>query len=79
MRYITDYVKDTFGIDIAYYVSVRPMYDAQAVMLEIKPADRIVELDGIPYIRLNSETVKMSGLLRKSLERKRNSDRKMQP
>lgn len=78
VRYITDYVKDTFGIDVAYYVSVRPMYDAQAVMLEIKPADRIVELDGIPYIRLNSETVKMSGLLRKSLERKRNSDRKMQ-
>lgn len=60
IRYIQDEAKKVFGLDILTYITISSLYDGKVVALQVKPCDyKIVTLDGVAYIRINSETRKM--------------------
>lgn len=77
IRYITDYIRRTFSLDVAAAISVRPMYDDKAIAVVIPPYEYgVVCVDGVAYIRVNSETVRMTDAMRRNLAGKRILHRK---
>ena len=72
IRYITDEAKKYFDISILTHVQISSMYDDQVVALVVRPYEySVVELDGVAYVRLNSESVVMSDTLKRQLLAKR--------
>lgn len=71
VRYITDTVKKYFGQEIALLVNIRQICEGQALALEIKPADRLVEIEGDAYIRVNNETNRMKEAAKQNLRTSR--------
>lgn len=72
IRYITDRARDYFDLDVRIHFHIEPAYDNKVVAIRVDPYEHgVVEFDGIPYIRNNSESVKMSQTLRRQIEAKR--------
>ena len=77
VRYITDYMRKIFSLNIVSLISVRPMYGGRVVAISVPPYEYdIVRVDGSAYIRINSESVKMTDFSTRShLSRKLMTDR----
>jgi len=77
VRYITDEAKKCFGLNIMTYIQIVPMFDDTVVAIQVKPCDyKLVELDGVAYVRVNTETRPMDDETRISiLSHKRNHNR----
>ncbi len=72
IRYITDRAKQYFELDERINFIINPAYDGRVVVIKVEPYEHgVVEFEGIPYIRTNSESVKMSQSLRRQIEAKR--------
>ncbi len=72
IRYITDRAREYFDLDVRINFHIEPAYDNKVVAIRVDPYEHgVVELEGIPYIRNNSESVKMSQTLRRQIEAKR--------
>lgn len=72
IRYITDRARDYFDLDVRIHFHIEPAYDNKVISIQVDPYEHgVVEFEGIPYIRNNSESVKMSQTLRRQLEAKR--------
>ena len=68
VRYITDEAKKYFDLGILTHVDITQMYDGKVVALNVTPYEySVVELEGVAYVRLNSESVVMSDTLRQQL------------
>ena len=60
------------GLDVRIHFHIEPAYDNKVAAIRVDPYEHgVVELEGIPYIRNNSESVKMSQTLRRQIEAKR--------
>lgn len=72
VRYITDRAKEYFDLDVRLHFRIEPAYDGKVVIIMVEPYRYgVVEFEGIPYIRNNSESVKMSQTLRRQIESRR--------
>jgi hypothetical protein len=72
VRYITDRAREYFDLDVRLHFHVEPAYDNRVVAIRVDPYEHgVVELEGVPYIRNNSESVKMSQTVRRQIEAKR--------
>ena len=68
MRCITDVAKKHFDISAMTNIRITPMYDDQVVAITVQPFEYdIVKIDGNAYIRINSETIRMSESMRRQL------------
>lgn len=77
LRYITDEAKDCFGLNMMTYVQITAMLDDKVVAIQVKPCDyKLVELEGVAYVRVNAETRRMDEETRASvIARKHNRNR----
>lgn len=72
MRYITDRAKLWYDLDVRIHFQMEPLFDGRVLAIHVDPYQHgVVEFDGIPYIRNNSESVKMSQTLRRQIESRR--------
>ena len=72
IRYITDRAKEWFDLDVRINFKIESIYDGKVVAINVEPYQYgVVEFDGTPYIRNNSESVKMNQTLRKQIESRR--------
>ena len=72
IRYITDRAKNWFDLDVRIHFKMEPLYDGRVIAIHVEPYQHgVVAFDGVPYIRNNSESVKMSQTLRRQIEAKR--------
>ena len=72
VRYITDRARQWFDLDVRIHFKIEPLFDGRVVAIHVEPYQHgVVEFDGVPYIRNNSESVKMSQTLRRQIEAKR--------
>lgn len=72
IRYITDRAREYFDLDVRIHFHIEPAYDNKVVAIRVDPYEHgVVEFEGIPYIRNNSESVKMSQTLRRQIETRR--------
>ena len=77
MRCITDEAKKYFDISAMTNIRITPMYDGQVVAITVQPFEYdIVKIDGDAYIRINSETIRMSESMRRQLMTHRISSKK---
>ena len=77
MRCITDEAKRHFDISAMTNIRITPMYDGQVVAITVQPFEYdIVKIDGDAYIRINSETIRMSESMRRQLMTHRISSKK---
>ena len=68
VRYITDEAKKYFDISMMTNIRITPMYDGQVVAITVAPFEYdIVKVDGEAFIRINSETIRMSESMRRQL------------
>ena len=68
VRYITDEAKKYFDISMMTNIRINPMYDGQVIAITIAPFEYdIVKVDGEAFIRINSETIRMSESMRRQL------------
>lgn len=80
VRYITDRAKIYFDLDVRIHFHIEPAYDDKVIAIRVDPYEHgVVEFEGVPYIRNNSESVKMSQTLRRQIEAKRISSAKDKP
>ena len=80
IRYITDRARDYFDLDVRIHFHIEPAYDNKVIAIRVDPYEHgVVEFEGIPYIRNNSESVKMSQTLRRQIEAKRIETAKDKP
>ena len=80
VRYITDRAREYFDLDVRIHFHIEPAYDNKVVAIRVDPYEHgVVEFEGIPYIRNNSESVKMSQTLRRQIETKRISQMQDKP
>ncbi len=79
IRYITDRAKEYFDLDARLHFHMEPAYDNKVVIIMVEPYRYgVVEFEGVPYIRNNSESVKMSQTLRRQIEARRlSADKEM--
>lgn len=76
VRYLTDEMKKYFDLSILTHIDPQPLFDGQVVAIVVQPyAYGIVYLDGVPYVRIGSETVKMSETLERQLQDRMIRDR----
>lgn len=69
VRYLTDEMKKYFDLSILTHIDPQPLFDGQVVAIVVQPyAYGIVYLDDVPYVRIGSETVKMSETLERQLQ-----------
>lgn len=69
IRYITDRAKVYFDLDVRLMFRIEPAFDGRVVVINVDPYPYgIVEMEGVAYIRNNSESVKMSATLRRQIE-----------
>lgn len=72
VRYITDRAKDYFDLDVRLCFRIEPAFDDKVVAIHVDPYRYgVVTFEGVPYIRNNSESVKMSQTLKRQVETKR--------
>ena len=68
VRYITDEAKKYFDISMMTNIRINPMYDGQVIAITVAPFEYdIVKVDGEAFIRINSETIRMSESMRRQL------------
>ena len=68
VRCITDEAKKYFDISIMTNIRITPMYDGQVVAITVAPFEYdIVKIEGEAFIRINSETIRMSESMRRQL------------
>lgn len=68
VRYITDEAKKYFDISMMTNIRITPMYDGQVVAIMVQPFEYdIVKIDKEAFIRINSETIRMSESMRRQL------------
>ena len=68
VRYITDEAKKYFDISKMTNIRITPMYDGQVVAITVQPFEYdIVKIDDEAFIRINSETIRMSESMRRQL------------
>lgn len=68
IRYITDEAKKYFDISVMTNIRITPMYDGQVVAIIVQPFEYdIVKIDKEAFIRINSETIRMSESMRRQL------------
>ena len=72
IRYIIDRAKAYFDLDVRIHFHLDPAYDEKVVVIRVDPYEHgVVEFEGVPYIRNNNESVKMSQALRRQIEAKK--------
>lgn len=72
VRYITDRARDYFDTDVRVNFNIEPAYDNNVVVIKVEPYTHgVVTFEGVPYVRNNSETVRMSNKLRRQMESKK--------
>lgn len=60
MRHISDAAKRTFGLELMPYIHLESIHEDRVVAIKVEPCDfKIVELDGVAYVRANAESRKM--------------------
>lgn len=68
VRCITDEAKKYFDISMMTNIRITPMYDNQVVAITVQPFEYdIVKIDDDAFIRINSETIRMSESMRRQL------------
>lgn len=68
IRYITDEAKRHFDIGMMTNVRITPMYDGKVVAIIVSPYEYdIVKVEEQAFIRINSETIRMSESMRRQL------------
>ena len=68
MRYVQDIAHKHFGTDTLPYLRIEPLFDNTVVAIHIEPHPyRVVELDGVSYIRVNAESREMPEQVRLEL------------
>ena len=68
VRYITDEAKKYFDISKMTNIRITPMYDGQVVAITVQPFEYdIVKIEDEAFIRINSETIRMSESMRRQL------------
>ena len=68
MRYITDEAKKHFDISMMTNIRINPMYDGKVIAITVSPFEYdIVKVDDEAFIRINSETIRMSESMRRQL------------
>lgn len=72
IRYITDEAKKYFDLGVLTHIRIEPMYDNNVVAINALPYEyNVVSLEGVSYIRLNSETVVLTEQAKRQLFDKR--------
>lgn len=72
MRYINDQIKAEFGLGLLTFIDLQAMYDDRVVAIRVKPCDyKVVEFEGIAYIRTNAESREMTRSVRLRIEEKK--------
>jgi len=72
IRYIQDRARQYFDLDVIAHLKIEPLYDNQVVAISIEPYGySVVEFMEVPYIRINSESVRMTQALRREIEGQR--------
>jgi predicted DNA-binding transcriptional regulator YafY len=68
MRYVQDIAKKHFGVDALPYLNIEPLYDNQVVAVHVRQHPyRLVELEGVAYLRVNAESRIMPEKMRQEL------------
>ena len=68
MRYVQDRAKQYFGVDALPYLRIEPLYDNHVVAVHVRQHPyRIVELEGVAYLRVNAESRIMPENMRQEL------------
>ena len=68
IRYITDEAKRHFDISIMTNIRINSMYDGKVIAITVSPFEYdIVKIEGEAFIRINSETIRMSESMRRQL------------
>lgn len=68
MRYVQDVAKKYFGVDALPYLNIEPLYDNQVVAVHVRQHPyRLVELEGVAYLRVNAESRIMPEKMRQEL------------
>lgn len=68
MRYVQDVAKKYFGVDALPYLNIEPLYDNQVVAIHVRQHPyRLVELEGVAYLRVNAESRIMPEKMRQEL------------
>lgn len=72
IRYITDRARQWFDPDVRIHFKMDSIYEGKVVAINVEPYEHgVVEFDGVPYIRNNSESIRMSPDLRRQIEARR--------
>ena len=72
IRYIQDRARQYFDLDVIAHLKIEPLYDNRVVAIRIEPYGySVVEFMAVPYIRINSESVRMTQALRREIEGQR--------
>lgn len=80
VRYITDRAREYFDLDVRLHFHIEPAYDNKVVAIRVDPYEHgVVEFEGTPYIRNNSESVKMSQTVRRQIEARKIASGKDKP
>ena len=68
MRYVQDTIKKYFGVDTLAYLKIDPIYDNRVVIIHVDPHPyRVVELEGVAYLRVNAESREMPEQVKEEL------------
>ena len=68
IRYITDEAKRHFDISMMTNIRINSMYDGKVIAITVSPFEYdIVKIEGEAFIRINSETIRMSESMRRQL------------
>lgn len=68
VRYITDEAKRHFDISMMTNIRITPMYDSKVIAITVAPFEYdIVKVEDEAFIRINSETIRMSESMRRQL------------
>ncbi len=72
VRYITDRAREYFDLDVRLCFKMDSAFDDRALAIRVEPYQYgVVSFEGVPYIRNNSESVKMNQTLRRQIESRR--------
>lgn len=68
MRYVQDRAKHYFDLDGIVYIRIEPQYDGRVLAIHVEPHPyRVVELNGVAYIRVNAESREMPDSVKQEL------------
>lgn len=72
VRYITDRTREYFDLDVRIHFKIASAYEGRVIEIVVEPYEHgVIEFEGVPYIRNNNASVKMSKTLRRQIEAKR--------